>query len=199
LSLEQTEDSVYVWVVNNSGTDYTGTLKVDWRDFRGVSRVRHDWENLTVKANTSTRFGALRKSIMFDSIKAADGYLSGWFTETANKTFYILSMDHAIVGKEIDHNYADVQPKYSFVRYIKEGPMAFTVSSTEYIRNVMIVCDDPNTTFSDQGFDLVQGMSQTIQVTTQLTEAELKKSLRFISMNSLVNQDKREKKVELPD
>ena len=190
VSLETGKDSIYVWVVNNSPTDYTGDLQVDWRDFKGFSRVGHKWENLTIPGNTSTRYAALKKSTMFDSIKAADGYLTAWFTETKNKTFNILSMDNEVVGKEIDHNYPDVQPKYSFVRYIKEGPMAITLTSTEYVRKVMIVCDDPGTTFSDQGFDLVQGMSKTIQVTTTKTEAEIKESLHFFTMNKLVNEQK---------
>lgn len=198
VSLELTKDSVYVWVINNSPTSCRGTVFVNWRNFKGMSQLTHKAE-ITVNKFSSVRYGAFKKTAMFDTLKAEDGYITASFSASGNETFFVQAYDAAIVGKEIDHNYPDVQPKYSFVRYIKEGPMAITLSSKEYIRNVMIVCDDPNTTFSNQGFDLVDGMSQTIQITTTQTEAELKKSLRFISMNSIVNQDKLEKQTELED
>ncbi len=198
VSLEQTEDSVYVWVVNNSSASYTGTLLVNWRNFKGMSQLEFK-QDIAVNENSSVRYGAMKKTAMLVSLRAEDGFLTASFVATNSATPIAPVYDHTSIGKEIDHNYPDVQPKYSFVRYIKEGPMAITLSSNDYIRNVMIVCDDPNTTFSSNGFDLLPGMSVKVEITTTKTESELKESLRFISMNTLVNQDKLEKQTELED
>jgi beta-mannosidase len=198
VSLEQTEDSVFVWVVNNSSMPCAGKLHVNWRNFKAVSQSGFKMD-LTANANSSVRIGAMKKSAMFGTLKAEDGFITASFSSNLDETFFVQADDAAVVGKEIDHNYPDAQPKYSFVRYIKEGPMAITLSSTEYIRNVMIVCDDPNTSFSTNGFDLIPGSTVKVEITSTKTEAELNQSLRFISMNSLVNQDKLEKETELED
>jgi beta-mannosidase len=196
MSIEETGDSVFVWVINNSANAYNGQLKARWQDFTSAPRADYAKE-INVKAHSSVRYALFAKSALFDALKPADGILTATFMDYLHSS--VTGADEHIFGKEIDHNYPVAEPKYSFVRYIREGPMAISVFSPVYIRNVMITCDDPNTTFSQNGFDLFPGSTVLVKISTSKTEAEIKESLRFHSMNRLVNAEKADSKNELPD
>jgi beta-mannosidase len=198
VSIEQTNDSVYVWVINNSSLASTAALQVFWRNFQGLSQLGIT-QQIMISAYNSVRYTAFAKTEMVKALAIEDGLITTHLSVSGNESFTIQANDHAIIGKEIDHNYPAAHLKYSFVRYIKEGPMAFTLSSDAYARDVMIVCDDPNTSFSVNGFDLLPGESIKVDVTTTLTEEELNKSLRFLTMNDVVGRQKRSNHTEAGD
>lgn len=199
ISFTESTDSVFVWVTVANGKPDSMNLNVSWQTFEGKALLAKGMV-VPIKESMSAVICSFSKKELQDRSALHSGFLHAQLTtanpESTHKRF--VSATHTF-GKAIELNLPDGEIKYSFVRYIKEGPMAFTVRSDVYQQDVMIVCDDPNTTFSDNCFDILPGGSVNIQVTTTKTEAELKESLRFISMNKLVNGEKKDQKTELPD
>lgn len=198
ISIEETQDSVIVYVVNNSAASLHGNLVVTWNTFSGVNKIS-SVQRVNVGANSVVSTSVFSKQQLVDSLDYKHGMLGAMFVPITLRPGPQVRSTTFTFGKPITLQLPDAQPKYSFVRYIREGPMAITLTSDVYLKDVMIVCDDPNTTFSENGFDIVPGQSVKVEIQTTQTEAELKESLRFITMNKLVNQEKREKQIELPD
>ncbi len=198
ISIQETKDSIIVYVINNQSNGMTGNLSVNWTSFAGVNK-ESSVEILTVPAGTAQRRSVFAKKILFDSLMIWEGFISAKFVPLTNVPKSGFASTTFTFGKPTELHIPLAAPKYSFVRYIKEGPMAFTLTSPVYLKDVMIVCDDPNTTFSVNGFDVLPGESINVQVTTTLTEKELVKSLRFLTMNDLVIRENQDVHNEMED
>ncbi|HTF05045.1 MAG TPA: glycoside hydrolase family 2 protein [Bacteroidia bacterium] len=198
ISFEVTPDSVLVWVVNNSLTEKSPILNVNWVSFQGATKYSYS-HPYALPAHSSHCYFRIAKKQLFDSLSAENGVLTAKLISIGFSRTSVLATATQVLAQPMQLNLPEAEPKCTFVRYIKEGPMAITLTSPVYLRAVMITCDDPGTTFSDNGFDILPGESYLIEITTTKTEKEIKESLRFHTMNRLITDEKAEEKNELED
>lgn len=198
VTIQETADSVFVWVTLNTSAKQEYQLNVSWIAFEGTKHFT-DVVTVNASANSSAICWRQSKAKLKERSPLNSSVLGATLQNAPGMGYSTFVQDNKVFGKPVELALPEQKIKYSFLRYIVAGPMAISVSSETYQQNVMIVCDDANTTFSENGFDLLPGATKTIQVNSTKTETELKKSLRFITMNKLVNEEQQEKKTELDD
>ncbi len=198
LSIAETKDSVFVWIVNENLAEYDHRLNITWSNFEGKPFVKLD-KDVKIRANSSKIVYRLAKNILFDQLPAEKGFLNVTLEKNDKTNLSLLGSSTKLFGKPIDLLLPKDDMKATFVRYITEGPQMFTVKSKVYSRQVMFYCDDPTAQFSDNGFDMLPGVTYTIEVKSATNPAVVEKTLKAITMNRLVNDELQEQQGELPD
>lgn len=153
LSIEESNDSIYVYVINDKPTDITGDLNMSIDLFSGPGYMTDSQiRNITVKANSS---GVYLK------------YSKEKFRDFDPKTFELSA--HFFCGKEIySSNYCFEKPK-SLILFDPKISFKVLDKNIIVIRNQMpakgVYLSLPNATFSDNYFDMMNtGGEKKIQV-----------------------------------
>jgi beta-mannosidase len=198
ISIQETSDSVFVWVSEHSRWPLKITLYVTYSNFTGTKLVdvalpveggvigsKVYWKESKQKLKEKS---PLNESFLYCSLAGQTG--SGYPGHiSATKLF----------GKIMDVKFADGD--VTFTSFINEDnqQLVLVVTSSVFQSNVMIVSDDPTTTFSDNGFDIRPGTRKLVTVQTRKTEREVVETIHLFTMNQLVRKEKEEAKTELPD
>lgn len=196
LSIEETKDSVLVWLVNESPDEIHGDVIVAWSDFMNVISFR-DTVHADVDVATSVMIAGYTKNEFFRTLKAGNGYASATLSGADIVRTPVTTVTRTF-GKAIDQNFGNGEIKHSFVRYITEGPCTVNLTSKVYQQNVMLICDDPDAEFSTNGFDLLPGQSMQVEVKTK-DAALVEKSLRIMTLNRIVADEKKKMKPDTED
>jgi len=187
VSVQETSDSIFVWITNETTQELDKKLNVSWNNFEGKPFVKVD-KDIKIRANSSAIQWRMAKKDMFGQLPANEGMLLAYVNTKDNPAIEESGMATAVFGKVIDLKLPEDQMKTSFVRYIKEGPQMFTVRSKVYERQVMFSCDDSDATFSNNGFDMLPNVTYTIEVKSATNSTLVEKTLRVTTINRLVNE-----------
>lgn len=198
ISIQETQDSVFVWLSIRDVYYYPYNLDIQWTSFTGTNYINVPLK-LNPPKNSSAVYWKESKTKLAALCPLNSGFVTARLTAPTGSGSDMNIEVHKLFGKAIDLNLPGGDIQYNFLRYIQEGPMAITVTSKVYQSNVMIVCNDPKTIFSKNGFDLTPGGFVKIDITTTKTERELMESLSFITLNQLVIAEQKETNTELPD
>lgn len=188
ISFEETQDSVHVWITNGSPAPANGNLIVNWTAFYGEIKSS---DTITVALNPfeNKKCPGISKTKIFHLLPKEQGVMNATFIDNTSNVYRELAASNHCFVKGAALSLSSGEPDYHFVRYITQGPMILRISSKYYLQNVMITCDDPGTTFSRNGFDILSYQMVQVEVYTTKTEKEIRESLKFTSMNELVNNE----------
>jgi len=187
VSIQETTDSIFVWITNETAQDFEKRLNVTWNNFEGKEFSKVD-NYVKIRANSSVIQWRTSKKDLFGQLPSNEGMMIASVYSREKPRNNESGLATAVFGKMIDLKLPEDQMKISFVRYIQEGPQMFTVRSKVYERQVMFTCDDPTATFSDNGFDLLANVTYTIEVKSASNSGLVEKTLRATTMNRLVNE-----------
>jgi beta-mannosidase len=196
VSIQETSDSVFVWVVMNSVYPRKIHLHVEWISFEGAKHFS-DFVAVDPRKNSSSIYWRQSKAKLKEKSELNKSVLSAQLVNPTGSGYNIKLEANKLFGKPMEWNLPEENIEFTIYRDM--APVTMRVSSKTYQENVMIVCDDPGTSFSRNGFDILPGQALYVEINTPNSEGGLEESIRFITMNQLINEEKMEKKTELPD
>lgn len=186
ISFTETADSVFTWVTVNSPAVREYRLRIEWISFEGA-KLSTAIVVVPAGKQYSKVFWSCSKSVLKEKQELNKGFLQAKLVILEAEGYKTFASADKLFGKVADLELPSDEIVCSFVQYIKEGPMVLVLRSTVYQRNVLLVCDDPGTTFVQNGFDIHPNETIYVNVRTTLTETEMKKGLRFKTINKLVS------------
>ncbi len=185
VTVQETSDSIFVWVTNETNQEFDKRLTINWNNFEGNPFVKDD-KDIKIRANSSRMFWSSSKKTIFGTLSANEGYFNAFLSTQGLPSNAEGESTTALFAKGFTLKLPKDQIKTSFVRYITEGPQKFTVRSKVFVRQVMFTSDDPTAQFSNNGFDMLPNVSYTIEVLSATNAGAVEKTLKVNSLNRLI-------------
>ncbi len=182
VSFKRFEKGAEVWLTNDTFERCEGILTISLRSFgRKIQPGAELWKkkiSAVVSANSSQRC----ETLLYDKLSVGD---------TSSQYLYV---NFSIGGTTVSENRLFfVEPKYFRLSVPKIGavvktiePHLFSVSlrSNTFVKNLRLEVNNGGAEFDDNYFDLDAGETKTVQVISELSEAQLRKSLRLRWVNN---------------
>ena len=198
ISIEETEDSVFVWVVEQSYWPLKLQLYVSWSSFTGTKLINAE-KTIDGGANSSKIYWRESKAKLKEKSPLNEGFLYCALSGPTGSGYPNNISATKLFGKPSELKFADGEIEFNYFMIEEGSPPAVFVSSPVFQSNVMITSDDPSMVISENGFNLRPGIRKLVMLQTNKSEREIIESLHFYSMNQLVKKEKAEAKTELPD
>lgn len=201
ISFTETADSVFAWVTMNCRDARAYRLRVEWLSFTGTKQFQ---EETVVPAGKfySGIFWSCAKSRLQEKQALNAGFLRARLIvpDVSGSGFQEFATANKCFGRVIDLALPSKEITWNFVQNTNTpGHIELYLKSDVYQKDVMVICDDPGTQFTQNCFDIDPGRAEYVHATTKKTEAELKNSIHIITMNKLVNAEKAENLIEPED
>ncbi len=182
VSITERNDSVLVYVVNDDTVSHSGVLGFQTLSLNGLP-VRASLSRTSIPAGSSELVLGFSRKMFLDTLLPENAVMNVVFNYENGKSvtakhYFVSPKDLALVndpGLTIDVASAK-NP---------DGTVTVSLRTVSVAKSVYLFTDDPTTSFSDNGFDLLPGQTAEVKVKTKLAPEELRKRLNIRTLNAL--------------
>jgi beta-mannosidase len=172
-------NELYIYLVSDRLSDTRGKLDIKIMKFDGQVIYSHISE-INIPADKVVSGVELKVTDIPGNIKQNDIFVRAVFTDENGKSYD----NNYVMLKQKEMNYPRTEIKTE-IEPLGIDKYSLTLTSPFFARAVYVEIDDPRTFVSDNYFDLLPRSPASITVSSDLTEDELKKSLKIYTLANI--------------
>ncbi|HLG02389.1 MAG TPA: glycoside hydrolase family 2 protein, partial [Bacteroidia bacterium] len=183
VSVEEENDSVFVYIVNDDTSTHAGTISFRYMNFDGTILNEGQVPAVALHGTSSIPL-VFKRSFFMDSAITVNGVLSLVFyyenEQTVRRVHYFDSPKNLQLPKNPGLKIIVTPSSVS-------GTFFISITTKQLAKSVYITLDGQDARFSENGFDLLPGEERIVTLTGDFEKSEIENSLVLLSLNALAN------------
>ncbi len=175
-------DSILIYLINDDTISHKGLLAFAWFDFSGKI-YRTSFTPSEIYTGSSKIAIGFDQKQFYDSLKPENGVLRVVFNYENGKDVTVNHFFSTSKNLKLDKDPGLVTDLVADPDKAKTYHL--TLRTVKLIKNVYISINDPNATFSDNGFDMLAGETKEVIINSSLSLQALQQQLKIQMMNNL--------------
>ncbi|CAN5914431.1 glycoside hydrolase family 2 protein [soil metagenome] len=183
ITVTERNDSILLHVINDDTISHKCALGFAWMDMEGDVK-RTGFTPFTAYTGRSMMVLGFQKKEFFEKLDKEKGVLHlvlNYENNAAIISNYYFAPTKSLALTKDPGVATDITAVTG-----KAGTYTIALRTVSLAKNVYLSFNDPNATFSDNGFDMLAGETKDVIITTSLSLEKLKTELKIQMMNTLV-------------